>query len=125
MPRKIRPIKAVRSRDVVREEIKSEGARGVGMRILAGPADGAKNFVMRKFSVRKGGHTPYHVHPWEHEVYVLSGKGVVRGERRKYPVSRGSALFIPGGRKHQFVNTGTGSLDFICVIPAMKKRKGK
>ena len=45
---------------------------------------GAPNFTMRHFEVAPGGRTPFHAHPWEHEVYVLSGTGKVRqkgGER--------------------------------------------
>ena len=36
---------------------------------------GAINFAMRLFEMEPGGYSPLHSHPWEHEVYVLSGSG--------------------------------------------------
>ncbi|HEY5765719.1 MAG TPA: cupin domain-containing protein, partial [Candidatus Deferrimicrobiaceae bacterium] len=53
-------------------------ARGVTIRVLMGENVGAPTFTMRHFEVAPGGSTPYHSHPWEHEVYVLSGKGIAR-----------------------------------------------
>ncbi len=61
--------------DVEAEDVKMEEASGVKKRVLISEADGAPNFIMRRFTIEPGGHTPYHTHPWEHELYVLSGTG--------------------------------------------------
>jgi len=54
-----------------------EGAVGCQVRWLLGEEDGAPNFAMRQFEVEANGHTPKHHHPYEHEVFVLEGSGVV------------------------------------------------
>ena len=65
-----------------------EGAAGCRVRWLIGEGDKAPNFAMREFEVAPGGHTPKHFHDYEHEVYVLAGRGtIVDGdhERRSLP----------------------------------------
>ena len=43
------------------------------LRPLITKAEGAPRFAMRVFTLEPAGHTPYHAHEWEHEVYVLAG----------------------------------------------------
>ncbi len=93
------------------------GATGVRMRVLIGPEEGAPNFVMRHFTVEPGGQTPYHSHPWEHQVFVLSGQGEVRQGETSWPVGPGSVVYVSPGEEHQFVNRGRDALVFLCVIP--------
>ncbi len=98
-------------------EVGAEGAAGCRMAELITAANGAPTFAMRQFEVDPGGHTPYHAHPWEHEVFVLSGSGSVATEAGPRPVSAGDALFIPRLEKHAFQNTGAEPLRFLCLIP--------
>ncbi len=79
--------------------------------------DGAPNFCMRVFEVEPGSSTPSHSHPWEHEVFVLSGRGVVVSEKGETQIARGSVVFIAPEEHHCFVNNGDEVLRFICVIP--------
>ena len=96
----------------VREDEEGNPARGTGIQVLLrGP-----NFVLRVFTVRPGGATPRHRHPWEHEVYVLAGRGRVVGEE-EVEVAAGDAVFVPAGELHSFENAGEGELRFICVVP--------
>jgi len=88
------------------------------MRMLIGPEDGACCFHMRHFEVDAGGHTPHHAHPFEHEVLILSGAGNVRSADGDRPVKGGDVVFVPGGEQHQFVNPGSETLAFLCLIPA-------
>jgi len=100
-------------RDVeTREEIE-----GVTMRVPIGPEDGAPFFNMRVFEVQPGYTTPHHSHWWEHEVFVLSGQGLVKTAQGEKPVGHGSTVFVPGGEMHQFRNTGDDALRFICLVP--------
>jgi len=92
-------------------------ASKVTMRMLIGPDDGAPVFNMRMFDVAPGGHTPLHRHDWEHEVYVLAGAGVVSADGSDTPVSAGHCLLIPPGETHQFRNTGTETMRFLCLVP--------
>ena len=90
---------------------------GVVKREVVNADDGAPNFCMRVFEVEPGNSTPSHSHPWEHEAYVLDGKGVVKGEQGETQIARDSVIYIPPDEQHCFVNNGTEILRFICVIP--------
>ena len=81
--------------------------------------DGAPNFCMRVFEVERGSSTPSHSHYWEHEVFILSGQGVVVGEAGAQEVSKGSVIFIAPNETHCLVNKGNDPLRFICVIPKL------
>jgi len=95
----------------------TEELPGVFKREVITAKDGAPNFCMRVFEVDPGSSTPSHSHPWEHEVFVLSGKGVVTGEQGKTPISTGSVVFVAPNEQHCFVNTTSQTLRFICLIP--------
>ena len=94
------------------------GAEGARMRMLVGPADGAKNFHMRHFEVEAGGFTPHHQHDYEHEILVLKGQGTAKSALGDRPFKSGDVIFVPANEMHQFMNTGPSSLEFICLIPA-------
>lgn len=111
---KLRYYKEVRGEPV--EEI---GASKVTRRVVISPEDGAPNFIMRVFEIEPGGHTPYHTHTFEHEIFVKSGAGILVFEGKDYPVKPGNVVFIQGNEKHQFRNTGQELLEIICLIPKM------
>jgi len=64
-------------------------------RVLIGPKQGAPTFVMRVFDLPPGTSSPYHTHDWEHEVFILSGEGVVVNAEGKTPVKPYDAILIP------------------------------
>ena len=97
-----------------------QGVNGVKMRRVIAEKEGAQNFVMRIFEVEPGGNTPLHSHDWEHEVFILSGTGVVVDQSGEHKVKNGDAIFVPGGEEHQFRNTGDEVWEFICLIPMRK-----
>ena len=78
---------------------------------------GAPNFCMRVFDVEPGAPTHSHEHPWEHEVFVLSGRGVVIGKQGETQITKDSVVFVPPNEHHSFVNNSNEVLRFICVIP--------
>ena len=90
---------------------------GVVKREVITADDGAPNFCMRVFELEPGSSTPFHSHPWEHEVFILSGRGMVVSEQKETLVAGDSVVFIPADEKHNFVNNGNESLRFICLIP--------
>ena len=98
-----------------------EEVKGVFKREVITANDGAPHFVMRVFEVEPGSATPSHSHIWEHEVFILSGKGVVAGEQGATPISKESVIFVAPNEPHCFVNTGNEPLRFICVIPLQKE----
>ena len=107
--------------EVPSQDMRMEGAAGVQMRVLIGEPDGAPNFVMRQFEVQPGGHTPRHHHPYEHQVYILAGAGVVYEGDRQRPIHAGDCVFVPSDEVHQFENTGPEPLRFLCMIPRLDK----
>lgn len=100
-----------------REVEAQEAAEGVTMRVPIGPDQGAPFFNMRVFEVEPGHATPHHSHWWEHEVFVLSGQGVVLTEQGEKPVAAGTTVLVPGGDMHRFRNTGGEVLRFLCLVP--------
>jgi quercetin dioxygenase-like cupin family protein len=98
--------------------VEMPGATGARMRMLVGPADGARNFHMRHFEVAPGGFTPHHQHGYEHEILILKGQGIAESEQGQRPLQAGDVIWVPANEMHQFRNTGPQPLEFICLIPA-------
>lgn len=106
-------------RDVPAETVE-EGACGVKIRWLITEKSGAR-FVMRHFEIEPRGYTPKHQHPWEHEVFILSGTGQLLEGQAERPFGPGDVIFIPPNELHQFRNTGAEALTLLCLIPARDK----
>jgi len=98
-------------------EVTMEGATGCRVRWLIGEGDKAPNFAMREFEVAPGGHTPRHFHDYEHEVYVLAGNGLVIDDEAERPLTQGDVVFVAPNDVHQFRNTGSETMRFLCLIP--------
>lgn len=92
-------------------------APGVTVRWVISEKDGAPNFAMRIFDVEPGAASPFHTHAWEHEAFILAGKGHFRSEEGETPLREGDVVFVAPEEKHQFVNSGDTTLRFICVVP--------
>jgi quercetin dioxygenase-like cupin family protein len=82
---------------------------------------GAPNFAIRVFDVASGGYTPLHKHPWEHEVFILEGKGQLLDGKTAIPFKAQDAVFIQSDELHQFINDSGDVLKFICLIPNVKQ----
>jgi len=90
---------------------------GVTMRVVAGPEHGAPTFAMRLFELQPGSSTPQHSHDWEHEVFVIAGRGILRSAEGELKLGEGDAVLVPPGEQHCFANTGNAVLRLICVVP--------
>lgn len=112
---KVKPI-----REHEQTPVQMEGATGAKMRMLVGPPDGAPNFHMRHFEVEPGGYTPHHQHDYEHEILILKGEGLAQSEQGERSFHAGDVIWVPANEMHQFRNTGSTPLEFICLIPAPK-----
>jgi len=102
---------------VARETISEKGVQGVQKQVLLSPEDGAPNFTLRRFIVKPGGYTYFHTHDFEHEVYILSGQGIIRTEDRELSISRDQAVLVVPNEVHQFINPYEEELTFLCIIP--------
>lgn len=105
----------------VKAEICEEGAKDTKIRWLITKKDGAENFAMRLFEIEPSGYTPWHRHDWEHEVFILGGKGIAKTDEGEETFKKGDAFFIPPMEWHQFKNTGKEMLRFLCLIPYKRK----
>jgi quercetin dioxygenase-like cupin family protein len=99
------------------QPVDMEGARGCRVRWLIGQKQGAPNFAMRHFEVAPGGHTPLHYHPYEHEVFVLEGEGIAVEGAKQHPLRAGDVVFVRPDEVHQFRNSGSQPLKFLCLVP--------
>jgi quercetin dioxygenase-like cupin family protein len=113
-------MKIFHYRDVEAKDAE-EGASKLKVRWLMTKDMGAENFAMRFFEMGPEGYSPFHSHPWEHEVFILEGEGIVvgGGEERKFRA--GDVIFVPPNEKHQFKNTGETTVKFLCLIPYIEK----
>lgn len=84
---------------------------------------GAPNFEMRYIEIQPGSSTSYGTHEHEHEVFVVRGKGRVKGmvgdKMGEKELRPGVVVFIPGNEEHQFLNDlEYEPLGVICVVPS-------
>jgi quercetin dioxygenase-like cupin family protein len=97
--------------------VEMEGARGVTMRLMVGRQDGAPSFSMRHFTVAPGGHTPRHSHNYEHEVYVVEGRGRVEQDGELRELKAGDVVYVRPNALHQFTNDSEAPFAFLCMVP--------
>jgi len=93
------------------------GANNVSMKVLT---KGTGKFILRKFIIKKDGYTPFHNHDWEHEVYVLSGNGLLKTMKGNKKLKGGDVVFIKPREWHQFLNKSRKDFEFLCIIPGEK-----
>ena len=94
-----------------------EGAKGIYKQIPLSIEDGVPTFSFRVFTIKPGGHTPFHQHPFEHMNYVIKGNGVLVAVDQEHELSDGDFALVLPDEKHQFRNTGSSDLIVICAVP--------
>ncbi len=99
------------------QEATEPGASGVKVRWLITKDMGAPNFAMRLFEVEDGGSSPLHTHPWEHEVFVLEGNGLLVTVQGDKDFGAGDVIYVAPNEKHQFKNNSSKPLKFLCMVP--------
>jgi len=111
-------MKIVNFIDLIPKNINNKIAKGLIGRILIGKNEGAKNFCMRFFELSNNGYTPRHSHDWEHEIFVVSGKGTVYCNGEWKTIKQHDSIYIPNNEEHQIKNIDDNILKFICIIPS-------
>lgn len=111
-------MKVIHHNDVELHEVKIEGAKSAQIGRVLAKNDGAPNFSMRIFKLEEGGHTPFHAHEWEHEIFAVAGEGEIVTENDGIiKLVEGTAALINSNEKHQFRNTTTEPFKFLCLVP--------
>jgi quercetin dioxygenase-like cupin family protein len=103
--------------DIAAQTVTTDGARGVKVRIIFGPKDAAPNFAMRQFELEPNGHTPFHNHPFEHQILVVEGVFALVSDDGSIELRPGDAVMILPDSKHQMRNRSDGISKFLCMIP--------
>jgi len=79
-------MKITHFNDVLLEDVNVEGADKTKIQVAYFKKGITPlTFAMRMFEVEAGGHTPFHSHDWEHEVFVLHGTGALVTEEGEKP----------------------------------------
>ena len=100
--------------------VKMEGAKEALVQKPITSKDGSENFAMRVFTLKPGGHTPYHTHNFEHLNYVISGSGGIKKEDGTInPINEGDFVLILPNEKHQYINMGETDFKMICAVPTI------
>jgi quercetin dioxygenase-like cupin family protein len=99
------------------EPVTQYGSTGTTIRWLINKDNGAQTFAMRRFEVQPKGEIPLHDHEADHEIYILSGKGIAFTADQEVTIEPDMFLYVPPNEAHGYRNTGTEPLIFVCVIP--------
>jgi len=94
-----------------------EGTEGVDFKPLIAQNVAAPNFYLRVFDVAPGGHTFNHSHPWEHEMYVVQGRGKIVLHSGEESIREGDAILLEPEEKHMIMNSSGFLLRLVCVVP--------
>jgi mannose-6-phosphate isomerase-like protein (cupin superfamily) len=83
--------------------------------LLAHRNSGIRKQSLAEARLRPGGKTTPHYHPLTEEIYyILEGTGRMHIGDETRDVGPGDAIAIPPGAVHTIVNTGAGTLKFLC-----------
>ena len=109
-------VKDVKPIPVPKETYKD---KRIWVQYLITDKQGAKKFHMRIFTIEPHEHSPPDQHIYEHEVFVLKGKGRLiigkDGKQEEFEIKEGDAIFIESNEQHQFFNDSDEPLVFLCI----------
>lgn len=97
--------------------VEMPGSMGCAIRMLLGAAEEAPSFSMLHFEISPGGYTPKHFHDFEHEIYILEGRGEAWEGDTAHPIGPGDVLLVKPNDIHQFRNSGKAPLKLLCLTP--------
>lgn len=106
-----------RVKDIQSVELKFPGVANAFKKVLVGPREGWEGWVMRLLTLKEGGYSPRHSHPWPHINYVVGGRGTLCLDGKDHQVEEGSVAYVPSGAEHQFLCRGGEDFTFICIVP--------
>lgn len=105
------------SNEIKEIKLEANNLYNVYKQVAIGANEGWDDYVMRIFTLKDGGYTAEHSHPWPHINYIIEGKGTLYLDGNCHLVESGYVACIPKNSIHQFKNTGTGDFKFICIVP--------
>jgi len=103
--------------EIPEESINRQYMENVSIRYLVVEEFGAPNFEMRYFELQQGAKTSFDTHAYEHEVFVLRGKGRLIVNGKEYVLRPNDALLIEPWEEHQLFQEGNEPFGFLCIVP--------
>jgi len=103
--------------EIPERSINKNYMEGVSIRYLIVEEFGAPNFEMRYFELQKGAKTSFDKHAYEHEVFVLRGKGRLVVNGKDYYLRLNDAVLIEPWEEHQLFQVGDEPFGFLCIVP--------
>ncbi len=111
-------MKVIALDNVEKTLVRMDGAVGAWKQLPLGCNDGVPVYSYRVFTVEPGGHTPFHIHDYEHMNFVISGSGaLVNANGEENPLKVGDFALVDPNEKHQYRNTGDEDFVMICGVP--------
>ncbi len=112
-------MRVTKLENVEKTPMKMEGVKDVWKQIPISKSHGTPIFSFRVFTILPGGHTPYHVHPFEHLNYIIEGEGVaVKESGEEVFLEKGDFVLVMPGEKHQYKNRSRRNpMVMICAVP--------
>lgn len=101
------------------ENVEMEGSEDAKIQWLITKKQGAFNYAMRRFILGKNGFIPKHQHPWEHEIYVLKGEGIIGAGTEEKKLGPNNFAYIPPDIPHWY-KSSSAEWVFLCIIPYRK-----
>ncbi|MDY6821274.1 MAG: cupin domain-containing protein [Deferribacterota bacterium] len=98
-------------------KLEGDNLKDVYKQVAIGEKEGWDDYIMRIFTLKYGGFTPKHSHPWPHINYIIKGKGILYINDTLHNIKEGFVAFIQSNTTHQFKNDGDGDFKFICIVP--------
>jgi quercetin dioxygenase-like cupin family protein len=111
----VKQVKVKNYRQIRAEPVLEEP--GVTVRWLISELEEQPEFAMRLYEIEPRAATTAHTHYWEHQVFVLSGQGVLIGEESEIPLVEGDMVYMSPLECHQFANKGNKMLRFLMMFP--------
>lgn len=103
--------------EVPKESVNRLYMQGVSIRYLIVEEFGAPTFEMRYFELQKGCKTSLDRHGYEHEVFVLKGRGRIELNGEPHPLRPQDAVLIEPNEEHRLFQEGEEPFGFLCMVP--------
>ena len=97
--------------------IKSVQNAETGAARLVGIDDNPPTCTMTYSEIQDGKTSTHHIHPWEHEVYIIEGAGTLVCDGKEYTVSGGDGVLVPPDTFHQWRNTSQQPMTRVTFNP--------
>ena len=112
-------MKLKRLHNIPSEEITMFGSTGTTIQWLWSKEE-APHFALRRFVIKPNGEIGIHDHEEEHEIFILSGEGIVFNDSgEEFHIKSQDTLFVSGNEAHGYRNVGKNGLVFLCIIPIL------